>query len=188
LHGKFLIEKGDNKKGFQLIEIGYHKFTTQKQHINASYIKEKINSLGYRTYQKIIFDFIDILPLVANKSLSEWSNQAKSNGLNFSFKASRGNVLIEQLFRDKDDKKNKLSYINTIHSVKGQTLEAILVFLGKKDRSNYVTLINSEFDTLSSENKEQMRIVYVACSRPRKLLWLAVPNDDVEIWRNYLKI
>ena len=36
------------------------------------------------------------------------------------------------------------------------------------------------------QNKEELRIVYVACTRPKKLLWIAVPKEDVAYWRDKL--
>ncbi len=186
VHGKYLMENGNTKRGFHLIEKGYHKFYSQKTHINAQHIKIEINKVGYIDYQKNIFEFINRLPDVTNKTLLTWITEVKSNKLNFYIKTSRGNIVINHLFKDNSNDSKDLSYINTIHSVKGKTLEAILVFLGKRDKSYYTTLINSNFDTLTSENKEQMRIVYVACSRPRKLLWLVVPEADVTTWKTYL--
>ena len=77
-------------------------------------------------------------------------------------------------------------YLKTIHSVKGMTLEAILVFLSKKAVStNYATILNNPAK-YSVNNNEELRIVYVACTRPRKLLWIAVPSDDIDCWRNKL--
>ena len=35
-------------------------------------------------------------------------------------------------------------------------------------------------------NNEELRIVYVACTRPEKLLWVAVPADDIDCWRKKL--
>ena len=102
--------------------------------------------------------------------------------------SNRSELKTEKLFHY-DETINQDRYINTIHSVKGMSLDAILVFLQKKDNSNYSTIINTvNRDTLSSVDSEQMRIVYVALSRPRKLLWIAVPSDDVECWKNYLKL
>lgn len=78
-------------------------------------------------------------------------------------------------------------YLKTIHSVKGMTLEAILVFLKKKSGTkNYVTILEQTPEQNSIQDNEELRIVYVACTRPKKLLWLAVPIDDLECWRNKL--
>ena len=66
------------------------------------------------------------------------------------------------------------------------TLEAILVFLSKKAvHTNYTTILNDPV-RYCIHNNEELRIVYVACTRPKKLLWIAVPKDDIECWRNKL--
>ena len=103
---------------------------------------------------------------------------------------SRSDVKVEKLFYY-DEATNQDKYINTIHSVKGMSLDAILVFLNKDSASkNYSTILNPRYSepNLEKRNKdyEEIRVVYVAFSRPRKLLWIAAPSDDVECWSEYL--
>ena len=45
-------------------------------------------------------------------------------------------------------------------------------------------MLNVDLNTLSPSNQEEMRIVYVGITRPRKVLMLAVPDEDVKDWKN----
>lgn len=51
--------------------------------------------------------------------------------------------------------------------------------------TNYATILNNPAK-YSVDNNEELRIVYVACTRPKKMLWIAVPSDDIDCWRNKL--
>ncbi|HDL01516.1 MAG TPA: hypothetical protein ENH23_04710, partial [candidate division Zixibacteria bacterium] len=141
--------------------------------------------LGYRVYRKEIFDFCSTLPSVENKNLKIWIDEVNhNNSYNFVIKKSKANILLSNIFHE-NNKEAENNHIKTIHSVKGETLDAILVFLKKKDNSNYDNILNKNYNSLSNANKEQLRIVYVACSRPRKVLWIATPNEDVSVWKNF---
>lgn len=186
VHGKYLINKGAYRKGFALIERGYHKMQEGQAYISVGFINSKIRNLGFRNYRNTIFQFIRQLP-DTNCTLTEWIVQAKNNGLNLSISRNRGNSNISNLFHEEDITTTDIpQYLRTIHSVKGMTLEGMLVFLVKKDVFNYATLLPKAYNALTPEGQEQMRIVYVACTRPKKLLWIAVPAEDVGVWTNKL--
>ncbi len=72
--------------------------------------------------------------------------------------------------------------ITTIHQVKGQTLDSILVFFNEKKHKDNITFenISNSNDTFPDETK---RLIYVALSRPKKMLAMAFPNSisDIEI-------
>ena len=185
VQGIYLMEIGNFSNGFRLIEKGYYKFKLGKRYIPQSIINEKKNELGYRVYRKEIFDFCSTLPSVENKNLKIWIDEVNhNNSYNFVIKKSKANILLSNIFHE-NNKEAENNHIKTIHSVKGETLDAILVFLKKKDNSNYDNILNKNYNSLSNANKEQLRIVYVACSRPRKVLWIATPNEDVSVWKNF---
>lgn len=70
--------------------------------------------------------------------------------------------------------------VGTIHSVKVETFEAVLIFLKQRPSRGayYRTLIGQG----SYSDNEEMRIVNVGMTRPRKLLMLAVPGKDITAW------
>jgi len=186
VQGKYLIDMGMYKKGFSLIERGYHKMHEGQLYISTELIKSKIKSSGFRNYRDTLFQFIQKLPKT-NCTLFRWIELSRINGLNFLINRNNANINISNIFHVENTAYADIpKFFKTIHSVKGMTLEAILVFLLKKDHSNYVTLLKQNYNELTSQNQEQLRIVYVACTRPKKLLWIAVPTEDVEIWKNKL--
>ena len=75
--------------------------------------------------------------------------------------------------------------MGTIHSIKGETFEASLVLLKKKGiGSYYKTLLNGN---VKIEENEELRIVYVGITRPRRLLVIAVPDEANKVaWESKL--
>ena len=66
--------------------------------------------------------------------------------------------------------------ITTIHQVKGQTLDSILVFFNEKKHKDNITFENIE-NTENLFPDETQRLIYVALSRPRYLLAMAFPES-----------
>ena len=187
VQGKYLMEIGNFSNGLKLIEKGYFKFKLGERYISQSIINAKKNELGYRIYRKEIFDFIKTLPSLDDKNLMNWIDEVNQNiPYNFIVKRRRANIMVSNIFHENTNEQED-NYLKTIHSVKGETLDAILVFLKKKDNSNYVNLLNKNYNSISSADKEQLRIIYVACSRARKILWIATPNEDVSVWKNFFE-
>lgn len=75
---------------------------------------------------------------------------------------------------------------------KGSTYDAILVFLRKASSAKqYKNILSTNYNEPDIDKKkrdeEEIRIVYVACSRPRKLLWLAVcEGEHKTVWEEML--
>ena len=189
VHGKYLLDNGNHKRGTQLIAKGILKKKLNVNYISSIQIKNEIDNIGFRNYRGKLAEYINKLPHT-DTELIEWVNSAEANGLKFSINKLSANIHIDQLFQ-KDATPNSItnSHIRTIHSVKGMSLEAILVFLTKKGGStNFSTILSKRYDELTPEQQELLRIVYVACSRPKKILWFAVPEEDIEIWNDKLQI
>ena len=187
VQGKYFMEIGNFSTGLKLIEKGYHKYKLKQRYVPQGIINQIKKELGFREYRKEIFDFIKTLPLTENKKLIEWINEVKQhNPHEFNVKTRKANIGIIDIFHE-NTKEKEDSYLKTIHSVKGENLDAILVFFKKQDHSNYSNVLKKKYNSLSNADKEQLRIVYVACSRPRKILWIAVPKDDISVWENYFE-
>lgn len=186
VYGKYLIDQGKYSDGLTLIEKGCYKIKKQVRYVSTSTIRREIAEVGFRFHRGKMLDFIQKLPST-NNTLSNWIAELRQNGINLTVESRNANVGIESLFRIVNHQfRQERPYLKTIHSVKGMTLEAILVFLSKKAvRTNYATILNNPAK-YSVDNNEELRIVYVACTRPKKLLWIAVPSDDIDCWRNKL--
>ncbi|MBI9063500.1 MAG: ATP-dependent helicase [Marinilabiliaceae bacterium] len=192
VHGKWLLENGQNKEGFKLIEQGFYKGVKKISHIKQKEIQSIIEEVGFVHYRKQLFDFINELP-TCNRNLNEWLELVQilfdEYRILIDVNKSKSKVPIECLF--KIEEKQKLPfYHGTIHSVKGCTFEAILILLGKKagNSSNYANILNKDYQVLIPQQQEEMRIVYVGLTRPRKILKIGVPSEDVELWKDKLKI
>ena len=186
VYGKYLIDHGKYTDGLSFIEKGCYKITKQVRYVPASTIRREIAEVGFRRHRAEMFDFIQKLPST-NDTLSNWIMELQQKGINLTIDLGKANVRIESLFRTVNHQfRQERPYLKTIHSVKGMTLEAILVFLTKKGgNGGYVKMLNDPAQK-NIQNKEELRIIYVACTRPKKLLWIAVPKEDVAYWRDKL--
>ncbi len=101
--------------------------------------------------------------------------------ITLAIKAKNGNITFEEIF---DKNTPQLTGINhklgTIHSVKGETFEAVLVILKRGGIGKYYKTLITE--NVGIEDNEELRIVYVGVTRPKKLLVLAVPDNDKQSW------
>lgn len=86
------------------------------------------------------------------------------------------NVPVEQYHQSNDKRSEYHKSIDTIHAVKGATLDAVLLFLSPDSRGQNISLNDfpsSEVEVMT----ESQRMIYVACSRASQFLALAVPNS-----------
>ena len=65
--------------------------------------------------------------------------------------------------------------ITTIHQVKGKTFDSILYFFAENSSGQNVSF--KDFIKPQTFPTEKQRMIYVACSRPRQFLAIAVPNN-----------
>ena len=195
VHGKFLMEKGEFRKSLKLLERSYYKcLNPDLRYVSKSFLQKQIEQIGFREYREKLFRFINLLPSTTSKTLIEWIIETNSVFIQKGFnqllvKRNKSKFLIKELFYKVET--SDLSYnLGTIHSVKGQTFDATLLFLKKKAIKNYSTVLANNYNELDEAKRrkdmEELRLVYVACSRPKRLLWLAVPNEDINIWKDYM--
>jgi len=196
VHGKYLYENGDLKKGFKYMELGFHKANTGNSYLENNHIRTQVAEKGFVNYRKEIIDFIYLLPDCKGENLNDWLVKA-SNKLNgkyafdFTIDGKLGDRPIESYFGDGDLTKEENKYhVGTIHSVKGETYDAILLFLNNASgcRTLYSNIFKKTDDERKDEEREEMRIVYVGLTRARKILVIAVPNGNKNIWCEKLKL
>jgi hypothetical protein len=189
------MEKGEFRKSLKLLERSYYKcLNPDLRYVSKSFLQKQIEQIGFREYREKLFRFINLLPSTTSKTLIEWIIETNSVFIQKGFnqllvKRNKSKFLIKELFYKVET--SDLSYnLGTIHSVKGQTFDATLLFLKKKAIKNYSTVLANNYNELDEAKRrkdmEELRLVYVACSRPKRLLWLAVPNEDINIWKDYM--
>jgi len=180
--GKYLFDNGAFKEGFNLILRSFVKKNKGLHYCSAKAIEDAIKDCGLIEFRKKILDIINLLPKT-DCTIEEWVETANtkfiSEGIDLEFKIKRnkGNISFDDLFCSNNKRLvNKDLRLGTIHSVKGETFEAVLVILRKKGiGSYYKTLLKKK---VSIQDNEELRIVYVGITRPRKLLVLAVPDEE----------
>ena len=66
--------------------------------------------------------------------------------------------------------------ITTIHQVKGMTFDSVLLILSENSIGQNISL--NDMAVPEDLPNEKQRLIYVAMSRPSKLLCIGVPNDS----------
>jgi len=89
------------------------------------------------------------------------------------------NFKDEPLYRFMEKKSKRKITLSSVHGVKGETYDATLLLVNKT-KGNTLTPNYLENGPL---NEELMRIAYVAMTRPRKILMVAMPYQDKEFKR-----
>lgn len=156
---------------------------------------------GLSGYKSKISYFINILPLFElDDNIEEWislSNEIlkEHNFPEFTHPKSRKNFdkkfrenfTFQKLFYNKEKQESDLDYyLGNVHSVKGMSFDAVLLIVKARfgrNQSYKKILKNSNL-----ENEEELRIIYVALTRARYLLKIAVPKENIDFWEEYFKI
>lgn len=180
--GKYLFDNGDLKKGFDLILKAVIKKIDGSNYCSSKDIEKAAEEYGFIKIRKDIFEIINLLP-TTNCSVGSWVNGAnnafKDNNikLELQIKSAGYNTSFNDIFGTSNKQITETEYkLGTIHSVKGETFEAVLVMLKQKGiGSYYKTMLKNN---VQIQDNEELRIVYVGITRPRKLLLLAVPDQE----------
>lgn len=190
--GKYLFDGREIKKGFQLIERAYIKMVSGNALCTQIDIEKRINEVGFTTHRKEVCKIFSLLPSTTC-SIGDWVNKTNESFLScgitssLSINESMRDVTFDQIFRNENEALQHREYrLGTVHSVKGETFEAVLLFLKTyiKGKQKYKHLIDRG---VSVRENEDLRIVYVGITRPRKLLVLAVPDDEnKQAWESKL--
>lgn len=189
--GKFLYDNGDFKGGFKAIEKAILKQVGNLSFCSEETSEEMIKEIGFVKFKSQVYDFINSLPktdttlgnwiTITNKTLTE-------NQINFqlSIKNIGANYSFKQVFLNASEKISYRNYrLGTVHSVKGETFDATLLILKTKGIGKaYKTILK---ENISISDSEELRIAYVGMTRPRKILMIAVPNEENKTaWENKL--
>lgn len=84
-------------------------------------------------------------------------------------------VPVERFHQSNDNGSEYHKSIDTIHAVKGATLDAVLLFLSSDSRGQSISLNDFPRAAVRSMTESQ-RMIYVACSRATQFLAFAVPG------------
>lgn len=191
--GKFLYDNGDFKGGFKAIEKAILKQVGNLSFCSDDTVERMMEKMGFVNFKSQVFGFINLLPKT-DITLSNWIvvvNQ-KLTEKNFKFQLSitnaGANFTFNQVFLNESKEVTERNYrLGTVHSVKGETFDATLLVLKTKGIGKaYRTILN---ENISISDSEELRIAYVGMTRPRKLLVIAVPNQENKTaWDNKMQL
>lgn len=144
-------------------------------------------------YNALIMEVLNAVPEF-DKTLEDWTILTQeylkkafmiTHDLDFMLKKGiwnkRHKTTLVDLF---DFKENKLKVpVSTIHQVKGQTFDSILMILSSNSKGQSISL--SDYSVPIDFPNEKKRMIYVAMSRPIELMVIGVPkskytNDEVK--------
>lgn len=190
---RFFFDTINYKDAVHLLEKTVCEIKVGKRFCNKKELESIIKEYGFVQWRKEIYKLVRLLPKT-KLQLGEWKEKAnkvlKENQniiSDFQLKTKRdmgtnkySKMCFTDIFTKKEVRINETEYtIGTVHSVKGETFEAVLLFVGKKagNGQKYANVFNSKI-----EEDEELRTIYVAITRPRKILVVAVPEGDKEVW------
>lgn len=163
------------------------KFRENDYEGKRSFMREKIESTEDSTYLvNMFFEMPDL-----NETFQTWTTKMQSfikdkfkleeqpdfdvykRKQDFDIKIMANNPLSLYFGNDVTEQKSGQA-IQTIHSSKGASTDAVLLFLSSDNRGNNISMnLFSE----SAEMTEKHRLLYVACSRARQFLAFAVSTE-----------
>lgn len=189
--GKFLYDNGDFKGGFKAIEKAILKQLKNLSFCSEETVEKAIDKIGFIKFKSQVFQFINSLPKT-DTTLGNWINTTnsflKESDIDFqlSINNAAANHTFNQIFLIESEAVTERNYrLGTVHSVKGETFDATLLVLKTKGIGKaYKTILEQN---ISISESEELRIVYVGMTRPRKILVIAVPDEANRItWNNKL--
>ncbi len=188
MRSKYLYDLKEVQESFELLERTYMSLLKGKTIYSDYELSNLINEFGYFNFKKEVFGLISLMPNT-DKTLNEWIDEFKRTidpkinlKIDLSINDEFGDLFFDDVFGYNNFRKDY--NLSTIHKVKGETFEAVLLIIKKKsaNNKNYKTMLNNNQKT---KDNEELRNIYVGITRPKKILVLAVPNDDKEYWDNY---
>lgn len=195
IYAKFLFDQNKFNESYERFESFLISISLNKNHINHIEKKKYITKIGFSNMRKLCLDLIRIMPSTKGMPLYKWCNKFKIKlGKSdfslrrkilkkFNFEIENEKLLVKDLFSNEGYSKGYT--LSTIHGIKGETFEAILLILKRRtDKSNYKKSIKN-FKKNGKMN-EDLRNVYVGVTRPRKILVIDVPKKDQEMWHKLL--
>jgi DNA helicase-2/ATP-dependent DNA helicase PcrA len=179
--GKYIAVHGSMIEAYRLIERAVFKGIKNRIYCTQIELDTWISSRGFIKHRQEIMNIIGLLP-EPEGSIRSWIIQVNTifTDNNISFRLSTKDDCPDCSFDDLF--KSAVSWgtdyrMGTVHTVKGETFEAVLLILKEKGGGQgryYRTLLSQNYKTLDDE---ELRIAYVGMTRPRKLLVIAVPNE-----------
>lgn len=184
---RYLYENGQVREAVLKIKKIYVKNKIGNKQVSSQEIDVFVESVGIIKFNISLIEILKVIPPLGNNTLLKWGELSKDIfeqifNIVPSYKKKYNDLMLSENFKSEFIQKTyKGCHLSTIHKVKGETYDAVLVILKTKGLGKaYTKLINENIETYTNE---ELRNVYVAVTRPRLFLRLAVPSiKDLECW------
>ncbi|MEL7669410.1 ATP-dependent helicase [Methanobacterium sp.] len=192
MYSKYLYDNSEFQKSFKLLERVFMGILKGKVIYSDYELSNLIEERGYFDFKKEIFGLINLMPKT-DKTLIKWLDKFKENLEGYHTPRIKrkikwhleinnrfNNFTFEDVFGYENFNEDYI--LSTIHKVKGETFDAVLLILKKGSNGpRYSNLLK-----LGRKIKhEELRNVYVGITRPKRILVLAVPSEDKDIWKSF---
>lgn len=180
--GKYLWDLGYVKEGFKLLEKAY--LNKNVYFVSNELISSVIEEKGLLNHRRDILKFIHELPTAKpTDDINNWINNVNSN-FDWGIKLKNINdARFQGLFKDIQLNLEHLDgdgHYGTIHSVKGKSFRAVLLIL--KEKPPNAKKYSKLFEQYNLLKEEELRIPYVAMTRAKEILWIAIPESEKRAW------
>lgn len=181
---KFYYDMGDFRKAYKHwlnIQVLNSSDDSPSREVVREYVK---NNAGARVLMGLCIKELTGKSNILDIDLASWVQQ---NHHAESATSHLVNVYAQDAFMKPESAYSGIEpTYSTVHGVKGATFDAVLLFLKSRGGSgvHYKTYIKDSRKHLGDNGHEDMRVVYVAISRPRKVLMVAVPSNAEQDWRD----
>ena len=195
---------GNRKKAYAYCEKAVFQLVIKPvEDIKVSIEEDVEKVMSYKLWKAIIIDMLIHLP-TPDEQCGVWVTKVKSiisKSLESFDVSLREGITIDETIKIKSrdsqkpdfktfpvrvffEKKNQENYTRaSVHGVKGETFDALLLLVEGTTGSTLTPSFLAKGDT----SKELMRIAYVAMTRPRKLLVVAMPKSSADLNKRFPK-
>ena len=189
---------GNRKKAYGHCEKAVFQLTVKKfEDIKLSIEEDVAEQMQYDLWKQMVIELLINLPS-ANMGCGSWINDAKEafsqvltkysvnlldgltidNAIKIKSRDTKKPNFKQIPVKDFFEKKRHGDYTQaTVHGVKGETYDALMLLVDKTKGST----LTPSFLAKGGTNKELMRIAYVAMTRPRNLLVVALPKSGIDL-------
>ncbi len=186
-----LYHRGRLKEAFKIMELPFCRFVNKTNIVTRHDVEALVDKYGMIRYHTLIYGFLNKFPSTyasGDKWLATLKTTFPSLKIEMQINEEAQHLCIQKLFAGSDKTLPTKNYsVGTVHSVKGETYEAVLLFLKIKGLGRHYTTMLQNNASLIDE--EELRIVYVGITRPRRFLMIALPDDkNKTAWMNKLGI
>lgn len=189
---------GNRRKAYSYCEKALFQMTIKNSRDIDISIEHEISSImSYDQWKQIVIEILINLPS-ANAQCGQWVTSCRAivndllaanhiallNGvsvndaINIKTRDAHNSEFKKVPIKSYFEIKSQAEYTHSsVHGVKGETFDALLLFINRT-RGNTLT---PTFLANGNTNTELMRIAYVAMTRPRKLLAIAIPKSAANL-------